>query len=291
MSEEVQDLNSDEVVEELYQQATAPNENTIPMEKEAPAPEKTWKFNASGKEVEATEEQLIKWAQQGHGAVQEQQRINELQQQIEQREQAAKELESKYGNVDKFIQENPDWWEHVQKSYEQKENPTANMDNEDNPMLNAMKELSEQVRELSQFKQELTAKQREEERNQEDQALSSEIKSIQEAYPNLDFKEVQKSGRTLEADLLNHAMELGVSNAKGFKAAFRDYMHERLVSDAELRGKESAQSEIQRRNKLGLLGQTPTPLKTIQPAQSVKDKSYEDLAREALAELESGAYN
>ena len=86
-------------------------------------------------------------------------------------------------------------------------------------------------------------------------------------------------------------MELGVSNAKGFKAAFRDYMHERLVKDAELKGKESAQQEIQRRNKLGLLGTTPTPLKTIQPAVNLKDKSYEELAREALQELEAGAFN
>ncbi len=93
---------------------------------------------------------------------------------------------------------------------------------------------------------------------------------------------VDETGLTLEMRVLNHAQENGINS---FRAAFRDFNHEKLVAIAASKAREDATKKRQMDAKNGLLGVSSTPMKGVQSAQNVKNKSYNDLVNEAKAEL------
>ena len=112
---------------------------------------------------------------------------------------------------------------------------------------------------------------------QEDSKLSESVKSIQTRYPDLDFAAKDESGLSLEHRVLNHAVQNGFPT---FRAAFLDYYHDSLEKQAEARGKESLQTELNKRKKLGLLDDAPAPGKSKQsffpPSNGAKPASWND---------------
>jgi hypothetical protein len=83
-------------------------------------------------------------------------------------------------------------------------------------------------------------------------------------------------------------MGLDGSKEGHFRAAFRDYYNDHLLGKAKEEGKELVSKELQKRTKLGILGESPKPSKGLTVAAGVKNKSYNDLVQEALAELNGG---
>ena len=121
----------------------------------------------------------------------------------------------------------------------------------------------------------------------EDQTLAKDIESIRKSFSNIDFDTPDENGKSLETKILEHAMGMGLDGSKPghFRAAFRDYYHDQLVSLEREKGKELVSKEVQKRTKLGILGESPKPTKGLKVAENVRDKSYEDLVREAREEL------
>jgi hypothetical protein len=103
---------------------------------------------------------------------------------------------------------------------------------------------------MKEFLQEMQTQKLEKQRADEDAQLAQSMKSLQEKYPQLDFAAQDGSGLSLEARVLNHAVNNGFPT---FRAAFLDYYHDSLEQQAEARGREAMHKEAQKRQRLGLL--------------------------------------
>lgn len=277
------DLSDDQIDSLLSDKGSS----DIPMTSEKPAPQaptpQEYTLKVNGKEIKAPIEKLMTWAQQGYDYPQRMQEVNKKLQTYEEQAkqwQTWKELEQKwspYKEVDEYAQKNPQWWSEIQKAYQERSQT-------ENPLAPEIQSLKQQLEDLKQFKEQLSSEKQQERIRQEDEQLSREVESIRKQFPNLDFDTPNDDGKSLEMQVLEHAQRNGLQS---FKVAFRDFYHDQLVTRAREEGKELASKEVQKRTKLGILGESPKPVRAIREAQNIKSKSYDDLAREALEELKT----
>lgn len=259
----------------------------IPMRSspEAQAPEpQTYKLKVDGKTIDAPLEKVLQWAQLGYNYPQKAQEFNQMKARFDeysQKEQQLKEIEQKwapYKEVDEYAAKNPDWWNAVQENYRQKmAGAESNAD-----VSRIKQELMQELQPIKEFIEKKQTEEKTRQIEQEDKQLSTEVDSIRKSFPNLDFDTPDEEGKSLEMKILEHAMN---NDIKSFRVAFRDYYHDHLLSMEREKGKELVSKEVQKRTKLGILGQSPKPTKGLKVAENVKDKSYEQLMREALEEL------
>jgi hypothetical protein len=255
----------------------APAEAAAPTQQEpAPASIPELEFDYNGKQIKApfTDPRIKTWAQQGYDYSQKMAAFNQ------QRSEYEKQF-APYKMIDDYAKQNPQWWAEVQKAYESREANRA-QGGADSELPEAVKQKLKELDEIKPFISELKQEREQTRIKQEDSALADEIKSIRDKYSNLDWSKVDESGQSLERRVLKHAVDNGIQS---FKTAFHDYYHENLIKLHEERGKEQVTKEIQKRTKLGIIGESPTPTKTIRQAENLKSKSYEDVLREAKEEL------
>lgn len=265
-------------VDQLLNGMDSPEEG-IPMGDEeviktAPQEAAKFTFKADGKDVEATQEQLIKWAQQGYGAPQ---KIGELNDKLKGYEQDDS-LKS-YKEIDNWAKENPEQWQHIQEQYQARDQQVN--DQLPTEMQEALAPIMQELEGLRDFKNQYENKQIEQKTQAEDQALETEMKSIRDTYKDLDFDTPDDSGKSLEYKVMEHAAENGITS---FKTAFLDFNHDRLMKIAEQRGKESVIQERKSRNKLGLL-EVSAPTETTEfssynPVESSEDANFAAALRE-----------
>jgi hypothetical protein len=253
----------------------------IPMKSENPAPPQEYTLKVGGKEIKAPLEKVLSWAQMGYDYPQKAQALKaqqeEFQRQRLENETKWKETESKwapYKQIDEYAAKNPDWWSQVQQAYQQKIQAA-----ETNPEI---AQLKQELQEIKEFKNQILSEKNSVKAQEEDKQLVSEIESIRKSFPNLDFSTPDEDGKTLEMKVLQHAVD---NNLQSFRVAFRDFYHDHLIGKAREEGKELASKEVQKRTKLGILGETSKPTKGLKVAENVRSKSYNDLVQEALNEL------
>jgi hypothetical protein len=235
-------------------------------------------FNWNGKEIKAPREKALQWAQQGYDYAQKMAEFNRRHSEFENIRKEHDQRFSIYQTIDDYAKQNPEWWNQIQQAYQaRKQGGSAGDDSSAVPDW-----VNQKLNQYDQFIHSLKEKEAAQQRASEDSHLDSEIKSIRETYKDLDWDSPNETGMGLEQRVLDHALKNGIQS---FRAAFRDYNHEHLVKLAEDRAKENTNKELQKRTKQGLLGQSSTPKKGIQPAEGVKNKSWNELEREALAEL------
>lgn len=272
---------SDEQVDALLNEEKSAD---IPMESQTDDTPLEYTLKVNGKEIKAPVEKVLQWAQMGYDYPQRSAELkkqqDDFQNQLKEKEKYWSELENKwkpYKEVDEYASKNPDWWSQVSEQYKQK---TA-VDSE-NP---ALKEVNEKLQKYDDFINSQKAKEESLKVEQEDKALESEIDSIRKTYDKIDFDTPDDGGNSLQMKVLKHAVE---NDIKSFKTAFRDYYHDHLVGKAKEEGKEIVSKDIQKRTKLGILGESSKPSKGLTVATNVRSKSYNDLEREALDELKQG---
>lgn len=203
-----------------------------------------------------------------------------------------KEYESKYKHyeaVDKYAQENKDWWENINKSYQERLGQTQAQPPQQtqeqaqtgippelqtmiNPLAQELSSLKESIGEILKERQEQVTQ-------REDAALAEQITGVRQKYGNVDFDTPDENGQSLEVKVLNHAQENGIKN---FRTAFLDYYHDDLTKLHEEKGQEAAMKNLQSKSRLGLLKQS-TPKST--PQRSIRETSYNDLVDQALNEI------
>lgn len=236
------------------------------------APQYSWEIDYRGQKVKAdTFDKFRQWAQQGYDYAQKMADINRQRQEFETKYKGF----DRYNEVDAFAKQNPDWWKHVEESWNNRSTFGRQDQEAIAPLLNELNEVKSFV---STLQQERT----EEQIRKQDEALTNEMKSIQEKYPDLDFNAVDESGYSLEYRVLKHANEI---NTNSFRAAFNDYYHDQLTQMAAAKAKADLAKEQQVNAKKGLLGTSPTPKKAVNRAENVRGKSYDSLVQEALAEI------
>jgi len=251
----------------------------------APAAPEQWaapdwaRFEWNGKQVFPDSAEKAKtWLSQGYNYSQ---RMGDLNKQMRENDRLRQEWEAKvkrWEEVDNYARQNPQWWEHVEKGWQERNKP-ANV----NPELESvLKPIQEKLTQYEGFLGELQ-KERESARiKQQDQELDAEIESIRKKHPNIDLNAVDASGKTLERRIYEHANQHGIPT---FRAAFYDHLSDRLIEMSKANGREEIAKNQQAAAKKGVLGVTPAPIKNVNPAQSVRGKSYDQLKQEALAEL------
>jgi hypothetical protein len=255
---------------------SAPPEQT--QQTQTPTPQE-FEFNWNGRQIKAPLDKITKFASQGYDYSQKMAEFKRQQQEFETQRQAL----NPFQEVDAYARANPDWWNHVRSSYESRaQQQAAQSQPAEGDLTQFIDPLKSDLNEIKEWKNSVEQERIAYQRNQEDQQLEGEIKSIRESYKDLDFDRVDEEGLTLETKVLKHAVDNGIKN---FKTAFRDYMADELVKRAEARGRELAVKERQEHAKRGLLGKTQAPTNGLKPAQNYRQKSYQDLTNEALDEL------
>jgi hypothetical protein len=302
------DIDVDALLAEIEKPADARSMggDEQPETPEVPQEEKPWEppewshFESNGKKLFPDSPDKAKtWLSLGYNYSQ---RKGELEktfaQQQQELAQKQKEWEAEqkrlnpYREVDEYAAQHKEWWEHVQQQWQQRQQwrTTQGLPPEQQaqlaPFIEKITQLEGWVSQQQQREAELAAQKQEEEYQRQDQALDAEIKSLQESFPNYDFSAVDPAtGQTLELIILKHAEANGLPT---FKAAVWDYLGPKLIADAKATGQVAQVKKVQAQAKAGIIGQTPTPTKALQPAQNLKTKSYNDLTREALQELGIG---
>ena len=236
-----------------------------------------WSIDHNGQKVSPdTAEKAKTWLSLGHNYSQRAAELNKTQAEVARERQ---QLQDKYkgydrfSEVDAYARQNPDWWTHVQSQFEQR--GSHGVDPNLAPIMQRLQQ-TEQV--LQTYEQQRA----QEAQTKEDHALETEIGEIRKSYPKIDLNSVDETGRSLEFRVLKHANDSGI---RSFRAAFRDYLHDRLVSEAQVQGREAIAKDKQAQTKQGILGRTPAPTRGLNVAQNVRGKSYDQLTSEALAEL------
>ena len=285
-----ENIDVDQLLNEIESPKEPMGENAVePAQQEAKPVENPWNgedlaFDWNGKRiVPDSKDKAIQWQSMGYNYSQ---RMGELNKTHAQRMNEIEQLKTKYtgfdkyGEVDNYAKTNPEWWDHVQKSYQTRE--TYKLDESLQPILNPLVErLSQTENFLNEWKQE----KQQQELQAQDAKLDADIKSTQEQYPTIDLSAIDPaSGETLELKVLKHASELGTSS---FKTAFRDYFHDKLIDLAKSQALEGAAKGQADLVKKGVIGKTTTPTKGLS-LNTHRGKSYDQLTQEALAELGIG---
>ena len=266
---------ADALLETIEQPATGPIQEEKPQ---APQTIDEFDLTVGGKQIKAKRDQLIQWAQMGYDAPN---KIRHLTKELEswkQKESKFQELDQKYGEIDKFVREKPDFWDHVLQSYQQR---NQLLQDQSNPLASMVQQLQSQVQDLVQYKNQIEERQAQARVQQEDQSYLQTLEEMRKSYPDVDFVTPDAEGKSLEYKVLEYAQQNGISN---FKTAFRDYYHDELVKLAESKAKENLIKEKQKNTKMGILGITSAPTKRASSG-NVRNKSYDDIANEALEEL------
>ena len=243
-------------------------------------------FTANGKTIKVplSDPRVKQWTQQGYSYAQQMAAFKQEQEAFTRQQQ---EHKARYGELEQYVEQNPDWWNHVTQQWEQAragmaQQTAAQNADPNNPLVRELEALKSQIGEVVKFKQDSETQKLLLQRQDEDRRVNEEIQSIRESFKDLDWASVAADGKNMELQVLEFAQQRGLSS---FKDAFLLFNHDRLLKRAEEKGKEAVVKERQKHTKLGLLGQTQAPRKGITHAEDIKNKSYDDLIREGAAEV------
>jgi chromosome segregation ATPase len=272
-------IDTAEQADELLSSIEQPSNS--PIQDAAPQTPDEWELTVGGKQIKAKRDQVMQWAQQGYTApakiAQYTKELESWKQKYSQAEPKWKEMESKYGPVDEYVRQNPQFWDHVTKSYEQRQQL---FNDQSNPVNGVLSDLQKQVQDLMQYKNQAEEQRANIQRAQQDQEYTTTVAEMKKTYPDIDFDSPDAEGKSLEYKVLEHATQ---NDIKNFKTAFRDFYHDELLKRSESKAKESLIKDKQKNTKMGILGISPTPTKRV--SSDHRGKSYDDLAAEALEEL------
>jgi len=278
-------------VDALLNQIESPGSSEIPMTaagaepsvaQAPPQPPQEYEFTANGKPIKAPLDKILQWASQGYDYPQKMAELNRRQQEFEAQQRALKEIEGRYKPIDDYVRENPQWWEHVESSWKQREQAF----DPNNPIAQEIQALRSRLGEQDQIIQEWKQEREQRRIQTEDAQYQEQMESIRKEFPNLDLTTPGADGKSLEYKVLEYAQKEGIRN---FKTAFRDFYHDEILKLHAERAKEESAKDLQKKTKLGLLGKSPTPQQSLAPVQNLKSKSYESILDEVKAELGLGA--
>lgn len=238
-----------------------------------------------GKDEKYPIEKILEFANQGRDYAQKMRDYNAQKQQWDSQTTAQKtkwaELEQKlgrYSEVEEYIKKDPTWWDHVQKSWQEKVSGQA-------PGANASPDPRFQKLEETVNKLASTFEQREQAQlaQKEDQTLDLKVSEYREKYPQFDWTTVDGDGLDLEKRILDHAVKMGLNKPEHFTVAANDYLHEEHLKRAGESAKTGVGKHLEKVNKLGLGPVTDKPTMQMKRVNNVSSKSWEEISQEAQA--------
>lgn len=271
---------STQSVDDLYASITGEPRQEVQA---SPAQAQEFEFVHKGKQIKLpiSDPKFKQWIQQGYDY------STNISQLNKEREAFTNELSSKralldrYSKVDEYAKTNPQWWDYVIKQYEATLNggqSTQTSYNPNDPIVRQISEMSQQLSALNSEREQARFK-------EEDARLNQEIEEVHKQYPKLDWDSVNEAGQSLRDQVLKFAYD---NKYPSFESAFLVHQKANILNLERERAKEDVVKQRQKQTKLGLLGSSPTPKSEVAYAKNTKNKSWDDLGREALEELGLG---
>jgi len=247
-----------------------------------------------GETQQFPQSKMVQYAQQGYDYNKKMSDINSQRTLLDQERNtfqtesaAQKERYSYLDQVDQYAQQNPQWLQNVQNSYAQatgNQAPgTQAVIDQTNPLAGTVNSMQEQMQEMQGTLKAQADREQAVQQAEEDKQLSSSIGDYKKAQTSFDWEAQDPStGQTLEQQILDHAMQKGATN---FQMAANDFLFDRLMQRANGQGKEAIVKDIQQKTLLGLGPVTNAPTQCILQGNVDTNKSYSQLAAEAMAEI------
>ena len=277
---------SSEQAESLYNEAqSSTRDSGFEMEADKTAVDPEFEIVYKGETKKLPLSKIRDLAQQGFDYSQKMSEFNKLKMESEKTQAANEERWARFSEMDKYVTENPDWWSHVNNAWGTKDTvaPSTQQQLTTDPEQNELFEsLKNEIDGLKSFKNSVEEERLNAARMEDDRKYEQELEEIQKKYPNIDFNKPGENGESLEYNVLKHANENGI---KSFGTAFRDYYHDNLMQLAETKAKETLLKDSQQVKKYGLSVSDAPRNTTPKVNGNVRNKSYNDLTREALEEL------
>ncbi len=267
----------------------APPAAPEPTAPAAPAEEKFWDVPWNGKSIRGTESDLLKWASQGYDYSQKMNELSSKQSEWDRQRQESEARIKPFQEIDSYAQQNPDWWAHVEKNWESREQVKQEsllqqLPPEIKPVFENL--LSEQ-KQIKEFQAQWHQEKMEQAAKEDDQKLLSTVQELQ-AKHKIDFASRDESGQTLEYRVLAFARENGINHPdpqKAFEIAFNAYYQPVWAKHYEMQGREAERKERDKARESGLLSRTPAPASPSQDAAPRgRPRTYEEGYRASLSE-------
>ena len=249
------------------------SEQAAPAQAAAPQTPQEYEYEFSGRKIKEPLDMILKRAGMGYDYAQKMEAFKREQTTFKQQLEEKYKPYDKYKTIDEYVQKDPEWWQHVEQSYQDR------LASED-PTVKRVKSILDE--ELRPVKELLSQKEQEAQQmkiTEEDNRLTQDIKSIREKYSDLDFDTPDADGKSLEAKVLQHG---AANNFPTYKAAFMDFYQDQLEKMWESRGREAVGKEAQKRQKLGLSGTPQTPKPKASDGYNVKGKGWNDILNDVL---------
>jgi len=195
--------------------------------------------------------------------------------------EAANTLKDKYGKLEDYAKENPEWYDHWTNAYETRHTglPSGEVlpDQQQPNMQNMFKDMLSQ--ELGPIKEYMTSQQlqlQNAEFSAQDNAFGKVVEDTRKAHPNVDFDHTDPAtGKSLEHQTLEYMKQTGIDD---FNTAFKAYYHDNLVKmQVEAAIQQRDKTEVDRR-KSGIVDVKPG-FRNSRPVDH--KKSWDELMRDA----------
>lgn len=240
-----------------------------------------------GKEEKYPIEKLIEFAQQGRHYSDSMAKLKADRESFEKLSKTNTEkwakLEARlnqYSEIEAYQQKDPAWWQHVVEQYQQKLSGQAQGANASpDPRFHQLEETVKQL--ASNLEQREQAQLAE----KEDLALSQQVESYREKYPQFDWTTVDENGQDLEKRILDHGIKMGLTKPEHFRIAANDYLHDEFVKRSETSAKEGVAKHLKKVTELGLGPVTDRKTLAIKPVSNPASKTWDQISEEAKAAM------
>lgn len=275
---EIEEPTVDQMFEDVSDNAGAQEQpEGQPAESKETEPQ-MFEYTALGETRKEPLDLILKRASQGYDYASKQDAMKAQQAALDERLADANVRFDKYGQIDEYARENPEWYDHWSQAYEQRQ---AGQNQQEQPAvdLSPIKSEIDGLRnEFSEVKDFVTKQQQ----SQEDGKYWDQIKKITDEFPGIDFNQANDKGETLEYRVLEHCKQEGITN---FRVGFRDYYHDKIKSQAAEMAKQDLIKADKENRRKGIVGVSNTPmLNSDMP--DIRGMSDNDSLAAAIAEFE-----
>ena len=220
---------------------------------------------------------ILKRAQMGYDYAQKQDGLKEREASVESRLAEANARFEKYAHLDDYAAQNPEWYDHWSNAYDQRaagdtgqEQPAVDF----SPVMNEINALRNEFGGVKEF---VTQQQQ----SVEDGKYWDEVKGVQKEFPDIDLKQADESGKTLEYKILQHAKDNGIGS---FRVAFRDFYFDNLKSRMAEQAKQDLITKDKAMRKQGIVGVSTTPMLSSK-MPDLRNMNESDLLQAAIDEF------
>lgn len=242
-------------------------------------------YTANGKQVSEDIATILKRASQGYNYAQLANGLKTREAEIAELENQAKQTNEKWSKFENYAKENPAWYDHWTRAWENRGNAQAahTPDGESSEFDSRITALLDQrLGPITEFMNSQQAVMEQADASNQDKALDADIKATRDQFSTIDFdKSDPDTGKTLEYQVLEFAHQKGYNS---FSDAFKVFYHDKLMAHQLENEKAKWAKEQADKQRKGIIGESKVPTTpTGQP--DLKNSSWDQIANFAAKSM------